>query len=156
MGALLLGDPTTTAREMARVLKPGGRFALAVWARAEDHPLLVLSHRAITRHVAADLLPDLFTWFQQMAAPGVREGWLRAAGMTEVAVDTFDWVVHYPDFDASWELAWSIWSGALANLDDQAVTHIRATLRELLEPYESTFGDGHVIPATCQLVYGTR
>lgn len=74
MSALLLGDPAATAREMARVLKPGGRFAVAVWTRAEDHPLLALSHRAIVTHVAADVLPDLFTWFEQMAAPGVRDG----------------------------------------------------------------------------------
>ncbi|MCV7032238.1 class I SAM-dependent methyltransferase [Mycobacterium sherrisii] len=156
MGALLLGNPATTAREMARILEPGGRFALAVWARAEDHPLLTLSHRAITTHVAADLLPDLFTWFQQMAAPGVREGWLRAAGMSDVVVDTFDWVVHYPDFDSSWELAWSIWSGSLADLDELTVTRIRSTLHELLGQYESRFGDGHNIPATCQMIYGTR
>lgn len=127
MSALLLGDPAATTREMVRVLKPGGRFAPAVWARGEDHPLLALSHRAIVAHVAA-----------------------------EVAVDTIHWTVHRPDFDAIWELAWSIWSGALADLNQRTVTRNQSTVRQLLEPYRSPIGNGYAVPATCQVVYGTR
>lgn len=76
--------------------------------------------------------------------------------MTEVAVDTFDWSVHHPDFDSAWELAWSIWSGALGGLDERTVTDIRSTGRQLLGPYRSPVGDGYAIPATCQVVHGTR
>jgi SAM-dependent methyltransferase len=156
MGALLLGDPAATAREMARILRPGGRFAVAVWANAEDHPLLALSYRALTAHVPAESLPDLFTWFRQMAAPGVREGWLREAGMSEVTVDTFDWVVRYPDFEAGWDLSRGIWSGTVSGLDARTLDLVRSTLRELLQPYEAPFGGGYVIPATCQLIRGVR
>jgi len=156
MGALLLGDPPATAREIARILRPGGRFALTVWANAEDHPLLALSHRAMTTHVAAELLPDLFTWFRQMAMPGVRKGWLRDAGISEVTVDSFDWVVSYPNFDSAWELSEGIWSGAIAGLDVRTLGLVRSTMHELLQPYKSPLSGGYVIPATCQLVYGTR
>ncbi len=38
MGALLVGDPVATAHEMARVLKPGGRFSVAAWTEAEVNP----------------------------------------------------------------------------------------------------------------------
>ena len=156
MGALLLGDPATTAGEIARVLRPGGRCAIAVWARAEDHPLLVLSYRAVTTHVASEELPDLFTWFGKMAAAGVREGWLRDAGLTEASVETFEWRVHYPDFEACWDLGWAIWGGSLAAVDEQTVGRMRSTMRGLLEPYASSVGAGYVIPAVCQLVRGTK
>lgn len=37
-GYMLLADPETALRETRRVLKPGGRLALAVWDRPEDNP----------------------------------------------------------------------------------------------------------------------
>src|SRR5947209_15920364 len=38
MGYMLMGDPAAAIRESARILRPGGRLALAVWAEADANP----------------------------------------------------------------------------------------------------------------------
>ena len=156
MGALLLGDPARTAREIGRILVPGGRFSIAAWAEMERHPIMVLTHDALLTCVSADQVPDLSGWFRQMATPGVRSGWMHAAGLSAVEVEPFEWACHFPDFESCWSLGRTIWRSAMTSLDDGGVRRVRSALQEALQPWQTAFGDGYVITTTCQIVSGER
>ncbi|MBV9195489.1 MAG: methyltransferase domain-containing protein [Solirubrobacterales bacterium] len=46
-GVMLSVDPAAALREIRRVLRPGGRAAVAVWDRAEDNPWATIPSRAL-------------------------------------------------------------------------------------------------------------
>src|SRR6202035_3028763 len=46
-GLMLLVDPAAAAQEIRRVLRPGGRFATAVWGAPEDNPWATTPTRAL-------------------------------------------------------------------------------------------------------------
>ncbi|WP_193045419.1 class I SAM-dependent methyltransferase [Mycolicibacterium baixiangningiae] len=157
MGALLLGDPAATAREIARVLKPGGRVSIAVWAEAELNPFVFLTQRALATAAPGTSLPDLSGWFRQMATPGIRERWLLDAGLIDVQVKPFEWNVVFEDFE-SW---WSFVSGGphdavISALDDRTRDDVRAAMSHLLREYERPSGDGFLLPVACQIVRASK
>ncbi|MGO9516849.1 MAG: class I SAM-dependent methyltransferase [Candidatus Korobacteraceae bacterium] len=69
-GVMFFPSPVDGVREMLRVLKPGRKFALAVWHFAERNPFHYTLSRVIDRYVESPLLapdaPDAF----RFAGPG--------------------------------------------------------------------------------------
>jgi SAM-dependent methyltransferase len=62
-GVQYLAEPSAGLREMARVLVPGGRLALAVWAGIEQNPGFAVLVQALQRHAgqeAADVMRSPF------------------------------------------------------------------------------------------------
>jgi SAM-dependent methyltransferase len=87
-GVMLCVDPEAAAREARRVLRPGGRIAVAVWAEPARNPWATIPARALTEHGHLEppdpSLPGMFA----LAAPGALGELLEAAGFGEVIVDT--------------------------------------------------------------------
>ena len=52
-GYMLMGDPFVAMHETARVLRPGGRIALAVWGEPADNAWIMLPMRALLEHFDA-------------------------------------------------------------------------------------------------------
>jgi SAM-dependent methyltransferase len=99
-GYMLMADPGAALGETRRVLRPGGRVALAAWDEPERNvwasaPAGELVRRGVMEPPGPKD-PSMFAF----ARPGRIEGLLRGAGFTDVVVDGVDLEVVYEDLDA--------------------------------------------------------
>lgn len=102
-GVMLFADPLKGLREMRRVLKPGGRFALAVWSTPETMPTLHWSYEVFKSRLPADKHPPIAI-VTSLSGPGVLEDLLYQAGFSDYAVERRMFAYDFASFDAYWDL----------------------------------------------------
>jgi SAM-dependent methyltransferase len=102
-GYMLLVDPEAALRETRRVLKSGGRVALAVWDDLERNPWMKVLREALVAGGAAPALaadgPGPFS----LGSPQAVSDLLDAAGFEDVEVEALDLVMSAASLDAWWE-----------------------------------------------------
>jgi SAM-dependent methyltransferase len=140
-GFMLLADPAAALGETRRVLRPGGRVALAAWDAAERNVWASVASDEMQRLLGTPPpepgQPGMFAF----AAPGRIEALLLEAGFSDVEVTALDLTFTYADEDEWWEdrVALSVpFADALARLDaDQ-----RDRMREAIDARLAEFRDG--------------
>jgi SAM-dependent methyltransferase len=89
-GVMLSVDPGAAMGEMRRVLRPGGRLALAVWDDSSRNPWATIPGRVLVTLGHAEppdpSAPGMFA----LAAPGRLREMLESAGFVEVAVEAVE------------------------------------------------------------------
>jgi ubiquinone/menaquinone biosynthesis C-methylase UbiE len=104
-GYMLLADPETALRETRRVLRPGGRVALAAWSDPAENPWVAVAMqevRAMAGVEEPDLdAPNMFAFRD----PDRIRALLEETGFTDIVVDQVDIVFRYPDLDEWWDVA---------------------------------------------------
>jgi SAM-dependent methyltransferase len=137
-GLMLVPDMQSAAREIARVLRPGGRIALAVWADPDDNDWMTAAGRtALELGLVERPDPDAPGPFR-LAREGALESLLAEAGLRVEQVEDVSVTWRAPSLSAWWDVARDTSRSLvviLEGLGGDDVEAIRAGAERRLEPY---------------------
>jgi ubiquinone/menaquinone biosynthesis C-methylase UbiE len=145
---MLTVDPAAGMREARRVLAPGGRFALAVWDRAEENPWATLPTQAIVQGGYMEA-PDrnASAGIFSLGDPDKLREMLEETGFVGVVVESIDVVRDYDAFEEFWEETLELSPSletALERLTDEQRDDVGRRARALAERYTDDAGVIHL------------
>jgi SAM-dependent methyltransferase len=157
-GLMLVPEPARAAGEIARVLAPGGRFAVAVWGPRGRNPWLGGLFDAVTAQTGAPVppagLPGPFSLDDRDRFAAA----LDVAGLADVEIEEVDFPMRFESFDTWWTRVGAL-AGPLANLlaalPEEGRTAIRDHAAATFAPHRSAAGELE-LPAVALLAGGRR
>ncbi|MGN6871250.1 MAG: class I SAM-dependent methyltransferase [Solirubrobacteraceae bacterium] len=156
-GLMLALDPARGAREIARVLRSGGRAALAVWGPRERNPWLGLVFDAVSAELGCPVPPPGMPGPFSLTDAGRLAALLSEAGLSQVEISELSVPLRAPTFEAWWGATCALagpLTQILASLPDSTAERLRARARKSAQPYETR--DGLDFPGVTLIASGRR
>jgi SAM-dependent methyltransferase len=157
-GLMFAGNPAGALSGMLRVLRPGGRVAVSVWAEPASNPWLSVLLDSVSEHVGMPIPPPGVPGPFSLADPDRLVELLTAAGFDAVDLQS----VAVPCRDASFDDLWSsrvALAGPLRAVLDGMPDDDRNAIREraaaAAAPYATATG-GYEFPGLALVGSGTR
>ena len=137
-GLMFCPDPVKAASEIRRVLKPGARFATAVWDVPAKNPFFTSITTVLGQFVPLPPPDPTAPGVFRLAPPGELERVLNAGGFSSVAVEARPITLTYASLDEYWEIQTALAAplrAALASLSADKIAQLKAKVFEALTPH---------------------
>jgi SAM-dependent methyltransferase len=142
-GLMLVVDPAQAASEIRRVLRPGGRAAVAVWAERERNPWLGVVFDTVSAQLGAPVPPPGVPQPFSLGEQGSLEAVLSGAGFVDVRVEEVEVPYRGPSFEDWWNRT-SALAGPLRNMlaamSEAALDELKARARAAIAEFETPEG----------------
>jgi SAM-dependent methyltransferase len=155
MGLMLTPDPDVALAEIRRVLRPGGRAAVAVWGAPQDNPWMMTVGMAAMMHGLVSGGPPIGAGGPfSLADPDDLEKRARNAGFGTVDVWVVESTQHFDSVQEHVQVVSALAphiAAALSAAAPEALDAVRRTVTELTSQYRD--GDGFRIPLRALLCF---
>ncbi len=157
-GYMLMGDPDAAFRGTLRVLRPGGRLAMATWNTPDRNLWMAAPAMQLISRGALELPdPTAAGPFSMADADALCER-LSAAGFESPRTEQLEFAQHFASFDDYWEVTIDLAApiaAALDGLDDSGASEVRDAVHGALRQFESADGS-LAIPASAVMAAARR
>lgn len=140
-GVMLMTDPGAALADVRRVLRPGGRLALAVWDELEANPWAALASQELRERglLGASGGPGPFALSDRDRLGELIED----AGFELLAIETVELTRRHASFSEFWEAQLDMsptYHDTVLSLPTQQIEEIRASLERRLLPFTAPGG----------------
>ncbi|APA00087.1 class I SAM-dependent methyltransferase [Flavobacterium commune] len=157
LGFMFFPDMQMAAKELARVLKPGGRITTSVWAGPEKNFWVTAIGGTINKNMGLEAPPEGAPGMFRCAKPGFIANMFKEAGLRNISESEVLGAVNCGTDETYWSMMTEIaapFVAALSKADDSMRAKIKKEVSELIN---EKFPDGNVsIPSSAFVIYGEK
>ena len=149
-GYMFALDRGAALRETRRVLRPGGRLALAAWTEPQRNPFAAIPRQALFEAGLIDSFGGEGPGMFDLADPVALRTLLEDTGFGEILVEEVELVMPYDDVDDFWAMTSDLsgqFGDLVATLNELQRNDLRERIAAALSPYEQPDGGGLRLPA---------